>query len=107
MYSIETLLLNFQTTNTWHRVESHLLRLEERHFDPATSRLESTWIFVDEATGKIEKDALSMRIYTYRELCDALQRVGFQDFAGYDTVSGQPFALGAQRLTLIATKGGR
>jgi cyclopropane fatty-acyl-phospholipid synthase-like methyltransferase len=103
-HSMETILMNFQTTHTWQLIENNLFRLEERYFDHTTSRLESTWIFVDQSSGQTEKQALSMRIYTYHELCQLLQSAGFDNFAGYDTISGKPFALGAQRLTLIATK---
>ncbi len=101
---IETLLLNFQPANTWQLIEEHLLHLEKRHFDHTTSRLESTWLFVDQSTEKIENEALSMRIYTYHELCQLLERIGFNHFAAYDTISGKAFSLGAQRLTLMAIK---
>jgi len=101
---LETLLLNFQTANTWHSIGESLLHLEERHFDHTTSRLESTWIFVDQSTGQIEQEALSMRIYTYVELCRLLESTGFNDFAGYDTINGKPFSFGAERLTLLSTK---
>ena len=103
-HSLETLLPRFQTANTWRAIGDSLLHLEERHFDHATSRLESAWIFVDQTTGQIEKDALSMRIYTYYELCRLLESAGFDQFAGYDTITGEPFRLGAARLTLLSTK---
>jgi len=103
-HSLETLLLNFQSANTWHSIGDSLLHLEERHFDHTTSRLESTWIFVDKSSGQIEQDALSMRIYTYFELCRLLESAGFSHFSGYNTISGKPFTLGAERLTLLATK---
>lgn len=103
-HSLETMLLNSQTANTWHSIGDSLLHLEERHFDHTTSRLESTWIFIEQATGQIEREALSMRIYTYRELCHLLERAGFDHFAGYDTITGKPFNLGARRLTLFSTK---
>jgi len=102
-HSIETLLLNFQT-NFWHPIGDDLLHLEMRNFDHKTSRLESRWMFVHKSTGQIENETMSMRIYTYHELCQLLQSVGFDNCSGYDTVSGAPFTFGAQRLTLIATK---
>jgi hypothetical protein len=35
---------------------------------------------------------------------DVLRRAGFVSFEAYDTASGEPFGLGADRLTLVATK---
>ena len=103
-HSLETLLLNFEIGNRWHTIGELLLHLEERRFDPTTSRLEDNWIFIDQSTGQIEREALSMRIYSYIELCHLLESAGFGLFAGYDTISGKPFRLGAQRLTLLSTK---
>jgi SAM-dependent methyltransferase len=100
---LETLLPYFPE-NRWQRLGDSLIQLEARHFDPLTSRLESTWTFVDTASGKIETNAFSMRIYTYRELCALLEETGFGSLQGYDTLSGKPFAFGAQRLSLLALK---
>lgn len=102
-HSIETLLPNFRD-NFWHPVGDDLLRLEQRYFDHKSSRLESNWMFIRRSTGKIEQAALSMRIYTYYELCKLLEQAGFINFAAYDTLTAEPFHAGAHRLTLLATK---
>jgi hypothetical protein len=45
-----------------------------------------------------------MRIYSFFELCKLLELSGFGDPQGFDTLTGKPFALGAQRLSFVATK---
>ncbi len=102
-HSLETLLPRFWR-NGWSRVGDSLIRLEERRFDHVTSRLESSWQYIHLPDGSFERETMSMRIYTYHELCELLRAAGFQRFEGYDTVTGAPFAFGAERLTLVATK---
>ena len=70
-----------------------LLALEDRRFDHVNSRVESEWTFVHH--GQIEKKSLSLRLYTYRELCCLLEQAGFGDHLAYGTLDLEPFSLGS------------
>ncbi|MBI3997988.1 MAG: class I SAM-dependent methyltransferase [Armatimonadetes bacterium] len=95
----ETLLPRFQE-RSWGPV-GDVLVLEERRYDHARSRVDVEWTFV--RGGRIEKKSSSIRVYTYRELCELLARVGFAEFEAYGSLEGEPFRLG-QRLYLVAAK---
>jgi SAM-dependent methyltransferase len=75
--------------------------LEERRFDITSGRVESTWTIVDGA--KERSHAVSVRIYTYRELQSLLEDAGFDRFRPLDD-AGCPFGLGSARLWLVAQK---
>ena len=79
-----------------------LLALEDRSFDHVNSRVESEWTFVHQ--GQIEKKSLSLRLYTYRELCSLLELAGFGNHLAYGTVDLEPFALGSTWLYMVTTK---
>ena len=79
-----------------------LLALEDRRFDHESSRVESEWTFVHH--GQIEKKSLSLRLYTYRELCCLLEQAGFGTHQAYGTLDWEPFALGSTWLYLVTTK---
>jgi len=96
----ETILPRFRE-HDWSRM-GEMLALEERRYDHVQSRVNVDWTFVHE--GRVEKKAISIRIYTYYELCRLFAEVGFVNCEGYDTLSQQPFKLGSQRLTLVAAK---
>jgi cyclopropane fatty-acyl-phospholipid synthase-like methyltransferase len=75
--------------------------LEERRFDCATGRVESTWTVIGDDEQR-SRD-VSIRIYTYRELEALLRAAGFDRFRALDD-AGAPFALGSARLWLVAGK---
>lgn len=79
-----------------------LLALEDRSFDHVNSRVESEWTFVRD--GLLEKKLLSLRLYTYRELCGLLERAGFGEHQAYGTLAWEPFELGSTWLYLNTTK---
>ena len=85
----------------WWPVEE-LLALEERNFDHVNSRVESEWTFVRD--GRVEKKSLSLRLYTYRELCGLLEQAGFGEHQGYGSLEWEPFELGASWLYMVTTK---
>jgi cyclopropane fatty-acyl-phospholipid synthase-like methyltransferase len=97
---VETMLPRFQERG-WQQV-GDVLWLEERRFDHVTCRVENDWTFVRGAT--IERRRASIRVYTYRELCQLLHAAGFASCEGYGSMSREPFALGSRRLYLVATK---
>ena len=79
-----------------------LLALEDRSFDYVNSRVESEWTFVHH--GKVEKKSLSLRLYTYRELCYLLEQAGFGKHQAYGTLDWEPFVLGSTWLYMVTTK---
>ena len=79
-----------------------LLALEDRSFDHVSSRVESEWTFVHE--GRVEKKFLSLRLYTYQELCSLLELAGFGDHRAYGTLDWEPFELGSTWLYMLTTK---
>lgn len=96
----ETLLPQFQPRG-WIKLND-VYMLEERKYDHATGRAETRWTLIHD--GRITEWHSSIRIYTYRELVEMLAEAGFTRFQGYDTSTGKPFALGASRLSMVATK---
>lgn len=79
-----------------------LLALEERGFDHVTSRVESEWTFIQ--GNQIEKKSLSLRLYTYRELCAMLEEAGFGNHQAYGSLDWEPFELGSTWLYMVTTK---
>lgn len=75
--------------------------LEERRFDCAAGRVESTWTMI--GNGNERSHIVNVRIYTYRELQRLLEAAGFNHFRALDD-SGAPFRLGSARLWLVADK---
>jgi hypothetical protein len=41
-------------------------------------------------------------LYSYRALCELLREAGFATFEALETVTGKPFKLGSQRLSVVA-----
>lgn len=74
---------------------------EERRLDLERSRIEATWTFVE--SGRTRSAESSVRLYSYHELCELLREAGFRRFDSFDTLTGEPFGLGARRLSLVAS----
>jgi SAM-dependent methyltransferase len=74
---------------------------EDRRLDLETGRIEATWTFVEQ--GQTRSASSSLRLYSYHELCELLREAGFRSFSGYDSSTGEAFALGARRLGLVAS----
>jgi SAM-dependent methyltransferase len=99
---VETVVPKF-SERLWRRFGT-TLALEEARYDHASSRVQSEWILVQ--AGKLERKPVSIRMYTYRELCRLLEEAGFTHFEGYGSLGQEPFQLGSPRLYLVATKKG-
>lgn len=95
---METLLPDFQE-HGWHRAGGVLV-VEERHFDPSTSRVHSQWSFC--GPQGVEEAESSIRIYSFRELVEMLRGAGFDDFVAYGSMELEPFSVGSSRLVLLA-----
>jgi SAM-dependent methyltransferase len=74
--------------------------LEEARWDFETGRVDAEWTFLEGGTARVSSS--SIRMYSYRELCGLLREAGFRKFEGFETLTGNPFSLGAQRLSLVA-----
>ncbi len=98
--TLETVLPTF-IEKDWFRHDEWLV-LEERSFDPETSRLNVEWTFVRDDVGKVRQS--SVRLYAYRELLGLLRSCGFNDFVGLDAATGNPFSADASRLCLLSRK---
>jgi SAM-dependent methyltransferase len=88
---------------TWSAV-GDILFLQERRWDHAEGRVESDYTFVRD--GRVEKQSVLHRIYSYRELVHMLTGAGFADVQAVSSPAGEPFKLGARRLLLTARRPG-
>ena len=97
----ETLLPRLSQERSWKRVGDTLV-LEEPRYDPSSARTHTEWTLIRE--GRTFTNSTSIRLYTYRELVQLLEGVGFVDFVSFGSLNGDPFELNSPRLYLIATR---
>ena len=86
----------------WFAVDDFVV-LRENRYDHERGRIETDWQIVA-PDGRRESQHSSIRLYTYRELTEMLQAVGFRHIKGLDADNLEPFSLAASRLMLVATK---
>jgi hypothetical protein len=86
------------------RAAGEILVLTENQYDHESGRIDADWTVVAPG-GQRETRHSSIRLYTYRELVALLRAAGFAHVEGFDAEDLEPFALGASRLWLVATKG--
>ena len=98
---VETVLPGFRPSD-WTKIGRTML-LETRYYDHVRGRLDRSWTML--RGREVEKRTLSMRLYTYSQLCGLLYEAGFSSCTGYSTLDGEPFKLGADRVVMLATKG--
>ena len=89
---VETVIPRYQERSWgWSGTPGTSTRLLEEHrWDHETGRMIYSWTFVD-ADGRLETAHSSIRVYTYRELCELLRAAGFRTLSGVETLTGQPF----------------
>ncbi|HYV38356.1 MAG TPA: methyltransferase domain-containing protein [Gemmataceae bacterium] len=94
-------LLPILREKEWYQV-GDILVLSNRRYDHVESRLhvEYTWI----RGGTCEKQAMSARLHSYREISDMLAATGFAEVQGFASFAMEPFKLGANRLLVTAVK---
>lgn len=98
---METVFPRFQERRwTWFDDDHPKRLLEEVSFNIATGRIECEWTFLED--GKARSSKSSIRLYSYRELCELLREAGFATFEALETPTGKPFKLGSQRLSVVA-----
>jgi SAM-dependent methyltransferase len=71
-------------------------------YDPAAGRIVVEHRF--ERGEQSERNVMSQRAYTYRELREMLANAGFTEMLGFGGLDDEPFMLGSKRLLLVATK---
>jgi len=100
----ETLLPVFRERDWfWAGSERERVRvLEERTWDLDSGRVESTWTLAGDAG--LSALRISIRVYTYRELKALLESAGFSRVRALDGKTGEPFAMGAARAIVVASK---
>jgi SAM-dependent methyltransferase len=102
IHVVESLFPKFRERDwQWVRQDPPLRIVEDRQWSLDSGRMESTWSFIAETVSSYH---LSMRIYTYRELCHLLHTAGFSKFEAFETGTQKPFRIGSSRLTLVAEK---
>jgi hypothetical protein len=79
-----------------------MIVLSQRRYDPPTSRLEVEYTIIQD--GKIEKRAMTARLYSYRELARLMEDAGFTEVQGFGSFQQEPFKLGSPRLLMVVTK---
>jgi SAM-dependent methyltransferase len=79
--------------------------LEERVYDHEAGRIETTWTLIRQGEEPVMRPS-SIRVYTYRQLVDLLRAAGFEHVEGFDRTTMEPFAVGARRTAIVATKAG-
>jgi len=102
LHVAESILPVFEPESEWPLDDAGSRSLSERkRWDFETGRVEADWTFTE--NGRSESWHSSIRLYSYGELCELLREAGFSRFTSYDTATGEPFALGAKRLALVAS----
>ena len=95
-------LLPSRTRRQWVELDDGLLVLEENDYDHEMGAITRRWQVRDGA--QIERSALTIRIYSYRQLVTLLESSGFTGCTGYAWMSIVPFLPGANRLVMVATR---
>jgi len=98
--TLETVLPNFRE-RLWRQVDDVFI-LETGFYNPVNSTIEAEVTFI--RNGKTTKYPITTRFYTYQELCKMFERAGLVNCDGYESMTMNPFRLGAKRLTLVGTK---
>jgi SAM-dependent methyltransferase len=100
----ETLLPIFRPRD-WNWAGSEDARVivaEERMWNHDTGRVEVTWKIME--GDRTTTHSSSIRIYGYREVRDLLLSSGFSRVDVRDSKTGEPFAMGAERAAIVATR---
>jgi SAM-dependent methyltransferase len=99
-YITEVLLPVLQESSRYQ--VGDVLTLSDRRYDPVTGRLhvEYTWI----RDGRTEKQSMSARIYSYREVARLFEGAGFTEVEAVGSLTGEAFKLGSKRLLMSGTK---
>jgi len=87
--------------NRWFRI-GDILMLSENRYDPAESRLDIDYTFVQD--GQVETRPTSSYVFTAAELCRMHREAGLEPVNLLGSTSGEPYQLGSPRLILVSAK---
>jgi ubiquinone/menaquinone biosynthesis C-methylase UbiE len=76
--------------------------VEKRNFDYRHSIMRSTWHFVRD--GKEERYDLEFYMYSYHELVNMFESVGFENIEGYSSVKDEPISRDFMSMFVFGTK---
>jgi SAM-dependent methyltransferase len=76
--------------------------VEDTRYDPVSGRIENRFTFSRE--GRTETKLASQRVYTLSQLVALLSEAGLEVLQLYGSPTEEPFALGSQRLLLVAER---
>jgi ubiquinone/menaquinone biosynthesis C-methylase UbiE len=85
----------------WFEVKNTTV-LERRSFDYRNSRSLSTWRIVRQ--GQQRDRDISLRVYSFHELAEMFERVGFVDVEGYGSVKEEPIDRNKRMMFILGTK---
>lgn len=97
---MESLMPQFQPRG-WTKM-GEVYMVEERQFDHEAGRVETEWTFI--GPERTDQWRSSIRVYAYSELAQMMRDAGFSRCEGFATSTGKPFAVGASRLCMVATR---
>ena len=86
----------------WSTVAGDVLALEDSYYDYKTGIMDRNLIFVRD--GVTERQTLTFRLYTYRQLVELVHAAGFSAVEDYGWLNTMPFNLNSQRLVLAAIR---
>jgi len=98
---LETVLPAFTPSSLW-RLSDEVLIAEERQYDFSQSRLNSNWTVIRSQQQAYYQS--SVRMYSYRELCDLLTQCGFGNIKAYRNLEREELEMGDDTMVLMATK---
>ena len=101
---------------TWEALESGLfsdhphLYLQQTHWDETSQDATREFFVIDAASGNVARHAVSYQAYSDAEYCTLLTDQGFEDFALYPSLTGEPDPTTPGLVAILGTKpndGGR
>jgi SAM-dependent methyltransferase len=102
-YVVESLLPALQE-RTWYST-GDVLMLALRRYEPADGRLHVEYTFVRDGT--VERQAMSARLHTYREVVRMMTDAGFAHIETYGSLKQDPFTMRSPRLLVVGEASGR
>lgn len=94
------IMINFQS-NSWQDLGGTKV-LESRRFDYRTSITYSKWRYIKD--GKEQVFEVSMRMFSYHELVELFESVGFIDIEGFGGVKDEPISRENRMMWIFGTK---
>jgi SAM-dependent methyltransferase len=97
----DSALINFLPTGVARREDGSIL-IDQKWFDPITSRLKSTFVLIEPDSSMLER-TLDMRLYSAHEMLQLFRETGFVDIEIYGT-DFEEFFISSQRIHIVGKK---